>query len=129
AAVEDLATTCLDLVDGPLVAGDRALIDHRAHPVLGLGRITDRDLGGPLHEPVDEVVVHRLLHVDPGGGRALLTAEAEGGAGDAFDRGVDVGAGGDDHRVLAAHLGHDGLGAGLVGGPVDAHSDVIGPGE
>src|SRR5690606_8316732 len=79
--------------------------------------------------PVDEVVVHRLLHVDPGGGRALLTAEAEGGAGDAFDRGVDVGAGGDDHRVLAAHLGHDGLGAGLVGGPVDAHSDVIGPGE
>ena len=54
--------------------------------------------------------MHRPLDVDTAVGRALLAAEAEGGAHDALGRLVQVGLAADDGRVLAAHLDDDGLG-------------------
>jgi hypothetical protein len=66
------------------------------------------------HERLEERIVDRRLDVDPAAGRALLAAEAEGRAHDAFGRLFEVRPGADDGGVLAAHLDHDRLGERLL---------------
>ena len=71
------------------------------------------DAGFQLFE---ELVVDALVDDGARAGRALLALEAEGGLGDAFDGGVDVGIGVDDDRVFAAHLEDGALDPDLAGG-------------
>ena len=77
AADEDRAVAAR-LGDRLLVPVDGLLVDDRAEPVLALDRVADRDLLGLLDEHPDELVVDRLLDVDPRVRRALLPAEPEG---------------------------------------------------
>ena len=76
AADEDRAVAAR-LGDRLLVPVDGLLVDDRAEPVLALDRVADRELLGLLDEHPDELVVDRLLDVDPRVRRALLAAEPE----------------------------------------------------
>ncbi len=94
--------------------GDRFLksldgtgINHRTDVDIALGRISDLERIGFGSELFDELVVDRSLNVDTAAGGALLAGEAECRAGDAIDGLVQIGVGGHDGRVLAAHLGDD----------------------
>ena len=80
------------LGNGVLVAGQGTLVDDRAHPVLAIDRVADRDRLGLVGEQLHELVVDRALDVDAAVGRALLAAEAERAAHDALGGLVQVGA-------------------------------------
>ena len=76
----------------------RADIDARLHAVA------DLQLPGALHHGRDELVVDRVLHDGAAGGGAFLSGGEERGIHHVLDRGVEVGVGQHDGRVLAAHL-------------------------
>ncbi len=71
----------------------------------------------------------RPFNVDPAVGRALLAAEAEGRADDPFGRLFQIGPGGDNRWILAAHL--DDRRARVAGGELaeQLETDVVRAGE
>ncbi len=74
----------------------------------GLGLVVERaaqpDQLRPLDQPVDELVVDRLLDEQPGPGRADLAGVQEDGGEGVVDGDLAVGVGEDDVGVLAAEL-------------------------
>ncbi len=123
----------LALLDVALDLDHRVGADDRADADVGVLGRPDREAAGRLDEPAHEVVVGRLEHDHPRGGRALLPRVVEGRDDDLADGHIEIGVRVDDDRVLAAHLGDDLLDA--VGGGVlgrladDAQPDIHGAGE
>lgn len=69
--------------------------------------VADDVLGGPLLEPLDELVVDSLLDVDTGAGAAALAVVVENAKVDPRDCVVDVGVVEDDVGALAAEFEGD----------------------
>ena len=117
------------LVDGPLEALQRGLVDDGAEVGVAVARVGRLDGPGPLDQPLDEGLGHRALDVDPRGRRALLTGQAERRAGRPLGRDVQVGLAADDHGVLAAHLADHRPRVRAGGLAVELHPDLVGAGE
>ena len=128
AAGEDAAVTAR-LGHGLLVAVHGRLVGQGSQPVVAQQRVADGDALGLLDQQAHQLVVDRALDVDAAVGRALLAAEAEGRAHDALGGLVEVGAGHDDGRVLAAHLHDAGPRIGRREGALEAHADLVGARE
>ena len=81
--------------------------DERAGLGLGVVRAAEADRGGPLDQPVDEVVVDGLLDQQAGAGRADLAGVQEHRREREVEGDLAVGVGEDDVGVLAAQLEGD----------------------
>ena len=112
------------------VAGDallRLLLDHRRHVDLELRGLADVQHLDRAREPVDQRVVDRLVREHARRGRALLAREHERARDHRGHDVVEVGVGVDDHRVLAAHLGHHALEVTLALGHLGRRADDLQP--
>src|SRR5678815_5362628 len=83
------------------------LINERAEVDITQQRVADLERPCHVHQGIHELVVHRLLHVDPRAGAALLPTVTERRARDSLRGLLDVRARRHDGRVLAAHLDDD----------------------
>src|SRR6266540_3091682 len=109
AAREDLALRPLDLLDRLVVRRDRGLVDEGPEVHVPHGRVAHFDLLRLRDESLEERPLHGSVDEDARARGTLLTAEAERRAHHAQGGFLEVGARGDDRRVLAAHLRDDGL--------------------
>ena len=117
------------LGDGALVALDRALVDHGAEEHVAFGGIAHPHRADALQQALGERRRDVAVHVDPARRAALLVLEAERRAHDAFSRRVEIRAGHDDRRVLAAELEQAGLDQAGAEAGVDPHAHGLGAGE
>ena len=113
------------------VVGDHAEMlvgDQGAHLGLLVERVADADVLRALHDPCGELVGNVGVHQQPGAGVAALALVEVGAEDDLLQRGVEVGVGEDDLRVLAAQLEADLLE--ILGGCQGDHpADSGGAGE
>ena len=78
------------------------MTDQRAHLRVRVFRTSEFHFLGLFLQRRDEFVENRTFHVNPLRAQADLPAIREHGPDGAFDRGVEIGVGKDDGRVLAA---------------------------
>src|SRR5258706_9570784 len=81
----------------------RTFVDDGSH-VWVLGRIAYGNALDAGFQFLEELVVNAFVDDGARTGRTLLALEAESGRGHAFDGGVNIGVGIDDHGVFAAHF-------------------------
>ena len=103
-AGENLPAVLLRLRDRALVGLHRVFADDGAEIHVAIERVADLDLLGLLDEQPDELVAHRLVHVDARAGRAFLPLRAERRPHDAVARLVEVCGFHHERRVLPAHF-------------------------
>ena len=80
------------------------MVDERTDQRPLLARIADRQTRIGLDQPVGEVGADRTVDDEPSQRGAALPGGADGGEDDRPHRHVEIGRGGDDHRVVAAEL-------------------------
>ena len=80
------------------------LVDDRADLCVRIGGIADAARVDPLKQPAAELLVDRILDIDPARGGALLPGRPERARIRRLHRPADVGVLGDDQRVVAAEL-------------------------
>ena len=78
--------------------------DNRPHLHSSIEAVADFQLARPFNEPVQERLVHALMHDDAAGCRAALSRGAETAPQTSVDRQVEVRVLHDHDDVLAAHL-------------------------
>ena len=105
AAAAGEAAVALGLRDALAKAKLGVLVDHRSEEGLAIGRIAEFEGRGERAYLRHQVVVDALEDDRARARAALLPGEAEGGATRSPRPPVEVGRGGDDGGVLAAHLG------------------------
>src|SRR6266704_1471686 len=108
-AREDLALRPLDLLDRLVVRRDRGLVDEGPEVHVPHGRVAHLNLLRLRDESLEERLLHGAVDEDARARGTLLPAEAERRAHHPQGGLLEVGAGGDDRRVLAAHLRDDRL--------------------
>ncbi len=109
AAAEELPLSALRELDRETELPHGVVVDERAEVHIPLDRVTDLDLLRLLDEACDELPPNPAVYDHARRRRALLPAEAERGSHHALDRRFEVCHGGDDRRILAAHLRDDRL--------------------
>ena len=85
------------------------LVDDRADLGRRVVRIADDTALHPGQQPAAEVVVDRLLHINPASRGAFLSGRPERAGVGQLDGAVEVRVGHHDHRVVAAELELDAL--------------------
>ena len=104
AAAQHLRAFVLADLDVLQVGLHLALVDRRPHVDALVEPVADLQLLGALHQRIDELLVHALLHDDAAGRGAALAGGAERSPQRAFQRQLEVGVVEHDHRILAAQL-------------------------
>src|SRR5690606_10838820 len=99
--VRTVRAAALDVAEDPLELLAR---DQRPVAPLRVERIARLQRAGTLHELLDDLVVHRLVHQQPRARRARLPRVVGGPRGRGADRGVDVRVVENDVGALAAQL-------------------------
>ena len=107
AAVKDFAAFILQSLDGMLHHVDRALVDQGTHQSFLLQRIANRHTLVSGQQFLAHFVGHRIVHDHAPRRRASLSSGTDRAEKDRLRRHVDVGAGGDNQRVIATEF-HDG---------------------
>ncbi len=126
-----LGFTALDVSHNRL---EGSFVDHRTHIVSRVARVADRNSAHAASQFVDELVVDSFFDDRARARGAFLSLEAKRRNRDPFDGCVDIRVGGDNDRVLPAHLGDDAFDPFLPGlrrgrQLVDAQAYFFGTGE
>ena len=104
AASDDLAALGHGLLQRRVEGAGGVGVDQRADEGSAVARVADGEGFVGLLQPSDQSVRDALVDQQTAQGGAALAAGADGREGDGPDRHVEVGGGGDDHRVVAAEL-------------------------
>ena len=104
------------------------LVDARPDVDARLHAVADLQLSRALHHGGDEPVVDRVFHNRAAGRGALLPRREERRVDHVLHRGVEIGIGQHDRRILAAHFQLNAQAA-LAGLAVQPVADLAGAGE
>ena len=100
----DLAAFLLRALERGLHPVARGMVDQRADQRSVLARIADLEARIGLDQAMGEIGADRAMDDQAPERGAALSRRADGGKHDRPDRHVEIGRGGDDHRIVAAEL-------------------------